>query len=85
MFSALILAGICLLGILVALIVASNPEKVEAVQRRLSPAEEARYEMHPTLTPDTVEITAENVRDVIADTIESGTLHPALAARRAQA
>lgn len=51
----------------------------------MSPAEEARYEIHPTLRPQTLEITSENVLDVINDSIETGIMHPALALRKSQA
>lgn len=53
--------------------------------RVMSPAEEAKYELHPTVTPYTTEITAENVKDIINLTIEDGVEHPALALRKAQA
>jgi len=74
-----VLAGMSLVGVLVAVSIAANPEKVEKV---LSPSEEARFELHPTIGPETTKITTENVNDVVNDSIETGVPHPALVARR---
>jgi len=45
-------------------------------------AEEARYELHPTLVPGTLAITTANVNDIINDSIETGLEHPALTRRK---
>jgi hypothetical protein len=49
---------------------------------KMTPAEEARFEIHPTLLPEPAGITADNVQDVINDTIETGVEHPLLRARK---
>ena len=51
-------------------------------EHMMTPAEEARYELHPTLLPQPLVITSENVRDVINDSIETGIEHPALKLRK---
>lgn len=67
---------LCLLGALVTSVVHFTLKTVEET--------DVRFDMHPTLNPQTVEITDENVRDVIDMTIEDGFDHPALAARKVQ-
>lgn len=75
MISAIITVLIlCLLGVLITFVVYSSINKVEEI--------DVRYEMHPYAR--TMEITDENVRDVIDMTIEEGFDHPALAARKVQ-
>lgn len=75
-----ILGGLFVLGLtMYVLFPKAHPEHMQ-----MSPEEESRYELHPTLTPATKEITAENVMDVINDSIESGVEHPALQLRKAQ-
>lgn len=50
-------------------------------QSSMSPVEEAKYEMHPTLC-GVAAITARNVRDIINVTIEDGREHPLLTTRK---
>lgn len=78
----LIALGLIILGIVIVTSMVFHPDKVRAIQRKLTPAEEAKFELHPTVSPYTMEITDENVRDVINITIEDGLDHPALAARK---
>lgn len=66
---------VCVIKVL-AQIAAAEPLK------RMSWDEEAKYELHPTVTPQTVTITDENVRDIINISIEEGLEHPALVARK---
>lgn len=65
---------LCILGALITLVVHSSISKIEEI--------DVRFEMHPKA--QTMEITDENVRDVIDMTIEDGFDHPALAARKVQ-
>jgi len=59
--------------------------KVHPEHMTMTVAEEARYEIHPTLRPCPTIITAENVQDIINDSIETGIMHPALALRKSRA
>jgi hypothetical protein len=78
---ATVLAGFILLVVLgFALYVIFNQAHPE--HRIMTIAEEARYELHPTLLSQPTELTADNVNDIVNDTIESGILHPALARMR---
>jgi len=78
--SILIGVGVIMVALLLALAVIAGYEKHE--QRVMSPEEEARYEIHPTLYPAPVALTAGNVQDVIHDSIETGVEHPLLTARK---
>lgn len=48
----------------------------------MSLEEQAAAELHPTIKPGDTEITVENVRDVIAITLEDGVDHPLIMARK---
>lgn len=79
---AIIFAGLVCLLLFVAVLVTVSIEKGKGVVRRMTPAEEVRFEIHPTLYPEPVAITAGNVQDVINDSIETGIEHPLLRARK---
>lgn len=74
---------ILVLGTGIALGVFIKGKMIEnAMKFVLNPSDEAKYELHPTINPQTVEITDKNVRDIIDVSIEDGVDHPALAARK---
>jgi hypothetical protein len=57
--------------------------RAKRVARLRQSFEEARYDMHPSLVDSPLEITEDNVLDIINDTIETGIEHPALSNRKA--
>ena len=71
---------VCFL-IVCAIMVLAQIAKASQSLRVMRPDEEAKYELHPTVTPQTMEITDANVRDVIDISIEDGVNHPALKKR----
>jgi len=77
MVYAIILSALVLLVLGLALVGREEHKTVMSLE------EQAAAELYPTLKPGDTEITADNVRDVIAVSIEGDTDHPFLATRKA--